>query len=211
MGATPAYALPYPELPEPADIPLDIKELAQRLELVLAQVTTLAAPPGVISPFAGASAPGGWLLCDGAVVPRAAPNDKLFTAIGTTYNTGGELASEFRLPNMKGRVPVGFNAIEPEFDVRGESGGTKAVQLTEAQLPNHVHPMDHDHPLAVRSLDGALGTGAALGAIAANVVIGGGGANLAVKYFSGSTGGAGSTQYHTNIQPYLTLHYIIKT
>jgi hypothetical protein len=34
MGATPTYLLPYPELTDPADVPLDAKELADRIEAV---------------------------------------------------------------------------------------------------------------------------------------------------------------------------------
>jgi hypothetical protein len=35
MGSTPIYALPYPEATDPADVPLDMRELAERIEAVL--------------------------------------------------------------------------------------------------------------------------------------------------------------------------------
>lgn len=46
----------------------------------------------------------GWLKCNGAVVLRAAYS-KLFSVIGTTYNTGGELSTQFRLPDWRGVFP----------------------------------------------------------------------------------------------------------
>lgn len=46
-----------------------------------------------------ATPPTGYLLCDGSVVSQAAYPD-LFTAIGTAFNTGGEGAGNFRLPNQ---------------------------------------------------------------------------------------------------------------
>lgn len=51
MPATPIYALPYPAAADPADIPVDIQELAERVELVFpskelayAQITANASP-----------------------------------------------------------------------------------------------------------------------------------------------------------------------
>jgi hypothetical protein len=35
MGSTPIYALPFPEATDPADVPLDVRELAERLEAVV--------------------------------------------------------------------------------------------------------------------------------------------------------------------------------
>jgi microcystin-dependent protein len=46
----------------------------------------------------------GWLKCVGAVLLRAS-YPKLFAVIGTTYNTGGELSTQFRLPDWRGVFP----------------------------------------------------------------------------------------------------------
>lgn len=46
----------------------------------------------------------GWLKCTGAVLLRAA-YPKLFAKIGTTYNTGGELSTQFRLPDWRSMFP----------------------------------------------------------------------------------------------------------
>lgn len=46
----------------------------------------------------------GWLKCAGSTLIRSA-YPKLFAVIGTTYNTGGELSTEFRLPDWRGVFP----------------------------------------------------------------------------------------------------------
>lgn len=64
---------------------------------------------GAVIPFAGAAAPAGFLFCQGQVVTRAAyPN--LFAVIGTTYNTTGETAAQFRLPDLRGEFVRGLDA-----------------------------------------------------------------------------------------------------
>lgn len=63
------------------------------------------APAGAVMEFAGAEAPTGWLMCDGAAVSRS-EYAALFTAIGTTWGIG-DGSSTFNLPNRSGRVGVG--------------------------------------------------------------------------------------------------------
>lgn len=68
--------------------------------------TGVATPAGAIMQFGGSSAPTGWLLCDGSTVSRTGANAALFAAIGTAYGAGDGSAT-FKLPDMRGRVPVG--------------------------------------------------------------------------------------------------------
>jgi microcystin-dependent protein len=60
----------------------------------------------VITDFAGTVAPAGWLLCVGQTINRVTYAG-LFTAIGTTYNVGGEAGTDFRLPDLRGRIAAG--------------------------------------------------------------------------------------------------------
>ena len=53
--------------------------------------------PGFIAPFAGSTAPAGWLVCDGSAVSRTT-YAKLFAVIGTTYGEG-DGNSTFNLPD----------------------------------------------------------------------------------------------------------------
>lgn len=106
----------------------------------------VAIEPGMIMPSARPDAPAGWLLCDGAYILRA-DYPALFAAISTTYNIAGDTdATRFRLPNLKGKVIVGFNAAETEFDALGESGGSKTSTATHSHtLSAHTHTQAHTH------------------------------------------------------------------
>jgi microcystin-dependent protein len=57
-------------------------------------------PPATVLPYAAASAPEGWLICDGSAVSRSTYAN-LFAAIGTTYGSGDGLTT-FNLPNTQG-------------------------------------------------------------------------------------------------------------
>lgn len=102
-----------------------------------AVIADTSSPPGMLAPFAGSSAPTGWLLCDGAAVSRSTYAN-LFAAIGTAYGAGNG-TSTFNVPDMRGRTPVGRNA--GSFPTLGDTGGAESVTLTAAQsgLPSHGH------------------------------------------------------------------------
>ncbi len=101
-------------------------------------------PAGAILPYGGSSAPPGWLLCDGAAVSRT-DYAALFGAIATTYGVG-DGSTTFNLPNLKGRIPVGVDAGQGEFDSLGETGGARTHTLSESEMPTHTHTQDsHNH------------------------------------------------------------------
>jgi microcystin-dependent protein len=66
-------------------------------------------PVGSITSYAGSvsaeNSPSGWLLCNGQSVLREA-YPKLFEKIGTVY--GSDSSTTFKVPNLKGRVVVGY-------------------------------------------------------------------------------------------------------
>jgi microcystin-dependent protein len=117
------------------DIAADVSTAESSLSALTAQVATNT-PSGVVNIWAGATAPTGWLLCDGSSKVRE-DYASLFSAIGTTY--GSADSTHFNLPNLKGRVPVGLDSTQTEFDTLGETGGAKTVTLTSAQMPVHSH------------------------------------------------------------------------
>jgi microcystin-dependent protein len=91
-------------------------------------------PSGVISQFAGSTAPTGYLLCQGQSISTTTYSN-LFAAIGYTYGGSG---SSFIVPNLQNRIPVG-KGPDTEFDTLGETGGAKTNTLTTANMAAHTH------------------------------------------------------------------------
>lgn len=101
-------------------------------------------PVGCYVPFAGSVVPGGWLLCDGAAISRSAYS-ALFAVIGVAHGVG-DGSTTFNLPNIKGRVVVGRDSGQTEFDVLGEVGGSKTHTLVVGEIPSHGHTQNaHNH------------------------------------------------------------------
>lgn len=102
-------------------------------------------PVGSVSVFAGSTPPPGFLLCNGQVVSRSL-YPKLLSIIGTTYNTGSESSTEFRLPNIRGRVVAGIDKNNINFNELGKTGGSSTHTLTTDQMTRHTHIQDeHTH------------------------------------------------------------------
>jgi len=93
-------------------------------------------PPGVISQYAGATAPTGYLLCQGQAVNRTT-YAALFAVIGTTYGAG-DGSTTFNLPDLRQRVPVGKHS-SGTFATLGATGGAETHTITTAQMPSHTH------------------------------------------------------------------------
>jgi hypothetical protein len=85
-------------------------------------------PPGVIVPYGAASAPGGWLLCDGSAVSRTT-FAALFAIFGTTFGVG-DGSTTFNLPDLRGRVAVGQKATGA-FTTLGGTGGEETHVLND--------------------------------------------------------------------------------
>lgn len=103
-------------------------------------------PIGSVMPYLGATAPTGYILADGVARLRA-DYPSLYAVILDTY-PGGNGVTTFGIPNMSGRVLVGRDTTQAEFDVLGEIGGVKSVILTTAQMPVHPHgitDVQHSH------------------------------------------------------------------
>jgi microcystin-dependent protein len=102
-------------------------------------------PAGMITQYGGASAPTGWVLCQGQSLSRTNPlYARLYSAIGVVY--GAVDIDNFNVPNLKGRIPVGLDSTQTEFDALAETGGSKTHTLTSAQMPSHTHVQNsHNH------------------------------------------------------------------
>ena len=94
---------------------------------------------GQIILFVGTYAPEGWLFCWGQEL-QIVQYQPLFAIIGTQF--GGNGTSTFKLPDLRGRFPVG-SGTGPGLTARtqAQSGGAETVTLTTAQIPAHQHPI----------------------------------------------------------------------
>jgi microcystin-dependent protein len=104
-------------------------------------------PTGVTMAYGAASAPTGWLLCDGAAVSRAT-YASLFSVIGTSHGSG-DGATTFHLPDYRGRFLRGVDnasAVDPDAASRtdmnagGSTGATVGTLQAEA-TDSHNHSL----------------------------------------------------------------------
>jgi microcystin-dependent protein len=103
-------------------------------------------PTGTITPWSQASAPTGFLECDGAAVSRST-YAALFAVISTTYGVG-DGSTTFNVPDLTDKVAVhksntknfastgGANTVTPTGNV---AGSTANATLSTDQLASHSH------------------------------------------------------------------------
>lgn len=154
-------------------------------------------PTGSIIQFAGSTAPSGYMICDGSAISRTTYAN-LFNVIGTTYGVGDE-STTFNIPNLKGKIGVGLDSNDTDFDTLGETGGEKTHTLTTQEMPSHYHDENYGSARWVDS--GGLGVQSP-----GNKVSYGGGGSEKINITANTGGG----QAHNNLQPYVILNYIIK-
>jgi microcystin-dependent protein len=157
---------------------------------------------GEIRMFAGNFAPRGWAKCEGQLL-AISQNSALFSILGTTY--GGDGRTTFALPDLRGRVPMHYGS-GPGLSsyTQGQSGGSETNMLAVANLPAHNHSINAvtadgntsvpggNLPAGTKLLDKEYSDATATTTMNATMV--------------SSTGGG---QAVNNMQPYLTVTYII--
>jgi len=175
-------------------------------KVTAATVQSFILPAGIVTPYSGSTAPTGWLLCDGTAVSRTT-YAALYAVVGTTYGSG-DGSTTFNTPNLKGRVPVGRDSTQTEFDTLGETGGAKTHTLTQAQMPSHTHTIPaHKHDINRATTQAASGTGG-------GYEVDGSGATAYTETENAAadtTGSKGDGEAHNNLQPYIVVNYIVKT
>ena len=130
-------------------------------------VGDLGIPIGGIIPYAGQTAPYGFLFCDGSEV-EIVKFSNLYDVIGPIYNTAVALegVNTFRLPDLRGRFALGKDNMDnagtvpvttggfvdagggtagrvPDVQATtiGGSAGLNSATLTLANLPEHSHTL----------------------------------------------------------------------
>lgn len=172
--------------------------------------TAFILPAGVMMMFAGTAIPTGWLACDGSVVSQST-YAALFAVIGTAFDTGGEGAGNFRLPDLTRRTAVGAGGIGTAVlgNVVGNSGGAESVTLAVSEIPSHNHggATGSSTVGSQRNVSGSLTSGS--NAVSANATFTSSTLNNSDHTHTISSQGGGGA--HNNIQPSLVVNYIIKT
>ena len=151
-------------------------------------------------------APRGHALCNGQLLPIS-QNTALFSLLGTTY--GGNGQTTFSLPDLQGRIPIGFEQGPGLSDYSlGQIDGEPSVTLQSTQIPAH------NHNILVNSGDGTQSS-------PINNYFAGAGADKDLYSYNAATSGgasvmnatnvslAGLGQPHNNMMPYLAINYFI--
>jgi microcystin-dependent protein len=156
-------------------------------------------PSGSMMDFAGAAEPSGWLLCDGRSLLRS-EYAGLFATLGTVY--GANDSTHFNLPDKRGRVSVGRDVTQTEFDVLGEKGGAKT----------HAHGLSGS---TARARLGMTGSDIIFDRVAESFT-----GTVRFAASGGTTSGDmsmpyktkldGNTENGSTLQPYIALNSIIK-
>lgn len=178
---------------------INIKDAQVTSDKLATSAITALTPAGLVLPYAGSSAPSGYLVCDGSAQSRTT-YATLFGIIGTTYGTG-DGSTTFNVPDLRGRVIAGQDDMGGssanrltgltggvDGDVLGGTGGAETHTLTSAEM-QHTNSISRTTHLL---LDGPQSVQAASSNDTGNV--------------SASTASA-----HNNVQPTIILNYIIKT
>jgi len=172
-------------------------------------VTQNAVITGAIQMWPTASAPAGYLNCDGSAVSRTT-YATLYAVVGTTFGSG-DGSTTFNLPNYADRMPIGAGTIAASI---GASGGSSTTTLSTANLPAHNHGVNdpgHVHTTSVDGSDLFPATGQT------TINYGGPGQYPATVFSMNSavtgitTQNTGSGTAATTISPYLGINFIIKT
>jgi len=156
---------------------------------------------GEIRMFAGNFAPPGWAFCDGQLL-AVSQNDALFSLLGTIY--GGDGRTTFGLPEMRGRVPIHAGS-GPGLSPRqlGAKLGSEKETPTVNQIPSHTHKIKVSSAAGTQNNPG----GEFLGASPNVRLFRPGTPNSALD--AKSTSNVGGSQSHSNVMPFICIHFII--
>lgn len=198
-------------------------------------LSTITIPVGMVTDYAGSSAPSGWVLCYGQAISRTT-YASLFAAISTTYGSG-DGSTTFNVPDCRGRVSAGQDDMGGvsanrltglsngvDGDTLGATGGLESFTLAEANLPAHTHGPgtlggttssdgNHTHDYTDSSDNGAqasAGSARNVGTQTDNTSSDGAHTHT-FTVTTGTTGSTGSTTAMPHIQPTIVLNKIIYT
>jgi len=157
-------------------------------------------------------APVGWALCNGQLM-AISQNTALFSLLGTQF--GGNGTSTFGLPNLQSRTPIDFGeGVSGVSYPMGDALGTESVTLLYAQMAQHNHNfgVSAGHGTGTSPANAVLGitaSGEGRNPPPGNLDFVAPAGNANVTMAATMIGLAGGNQPHPNLQPFLTVTFII--
>ena len=154
---------------------------------------------GEIRLFALPYAPKDWAACNGQTL-QISDNPSLYSLIGTQF--GGDGRTSFGLPDLRGRVPLGFHSYP-----QGIIGGLETVSLNVLELAAHRHTFFASSEVADRNSPGVSSHNSFAETSDGELFYATSGTIVALNPDTSSE--AGGTASHSNMQPYLALNFCI--
>ena len=182
-------------------------------------------PVGGVMPFAGDisnpnNIPTGWLVCDGTAYSKE-QYKILYTIIGDKFGVASD-SSLFKVPDLRYRVIMGYNnttpTATPDFGnwssadalSLGAAGGEFNHRLSVDETPSHNHSLTdpgHTHLSNAIGFPNPTINWQGEGGLAYNN-------SNNTRTAAATTGitieAAGGNGYHTNMQPFICMNFIIK-
>ncbi len=167
---------------------------------------------GEIRPYAFSYPPYQWASCSGQLI-SIAQNTALFSILGTTY--GGNGQTNFALPDLRGRIPVGVGNGPELQTVLGQQGGEDSHTLLSTEMPSHTHSVTtRVQPTTAANQTNVPTAGYFVSrfmyhATSAATAWRNGITNGDTTLHPATVGVQGGSQPHENRQPFLALNYSI--
>lgn len=150
-------------------------------------------------------APRNWAWCEGQLT-SIGQWQALFAVIGTTY--GGNGSSNFALPNLQGRVPLGYGQSPgTSYYPIAQKYGFSGISLSQDQLPSHTHEAFSCRGVSTSTTPDDSST---IGRYIKNrVYYQSPTPSILAAMSSAALATSGKSSPHENCQPYLVLNFCI--
>ena len=156
---------------------------------------------GEIRMFAGNFAPRNWAFCDGQLLAISG-NDALFSLLGTVY--GGDGRTTFALPDLRGRIPI-HKGLGPGLSSRaiGSKAGNETANTSTNTLPVHSHTAQASTQIGseLSPQNEVLCESPSLTMFRVS--------SPTAPLASNAVTAVGGNSQHTNMMPFLAIHFII--
>jgi microcystin-dependent protein len=175
-------------------------------------------PTGGMMMWGTASAPFGYLLCNGAAVSRSTYS-ALFAVLGTAYGSG-DGSTTFNVPDFRDRFPVGAGTT---YSANSTGGSANAITVSHthtfttgsAGSASGSAVLGNPGDFGPRSASGILSVSTSLANRPQGSAGGGSFESLNITIpdhtHTGTTDSTGSSGTNANLPPYLGVYFIIKT